>query len=108
MEQTRFSYSMKNIPIPPRNTYIKKLIEKSESVIKRIRWKAFLSEQNKDKNKTNCDSDNDDSNNAINNNLGFKSRKCPPQYEELNNFEADVYHMIKNIEFRQVGDDFQD
>ena len=85
-----------------------KLIEKTESVIKRIRWKAFFSEQNKDKNKTNHDSDNDDSNSAINNNFGFKSRKCSPQNEELNNFEADVYDMIKNIEFRQVRDDFQD
>ena len=101
MEQTRFDYSMKNIPIPSRNTYIKKLIEKTESVIKRIRWKAFFFEQNKDKNKTNRDSDNDDSNSAIDNNFGFKSRKCPPQNEELNNFEADVYDMIKNIEFRQ-------
>ena len=86
-----------------RITYIKKLIEKTESVIKRIRWKAFFFEQNKDKNKTNRDSDNEDSNN-----FGFKSRKCPPQNEELNNFEADVYDMIKNIEFRQVRDDFQD
>lgn len=99
---------MKNIPIPSRNTYIKKLIEKTESVIKHIRWKAFFFEQNKDKNKTNSDSDNDDSNSAIDNNFGFKSRKCPPQNEELNNFEADVYDMIKNIEFRQVQDDFQD
>ena len=44
---------MKNIPIPSRNTYIKKLIEKTESVIKRILWKAFFFEQNKDKNKKN-------------------------------------------------------
>ena len=101
MEQTRFNYSMKNVPIPPRSTYIKKLIEKTESVIRRIRWKAF-------KNKRNWDSDNDNSNSAINNNFGFKSRKCPPQNEELNNFEADVYDMFKNIEFRQVRDDFQD
>ena len=42
MEQVRFNYSMKNIPIPPRNSYIKSLIEKTESVIKRMRWKAFL------------------------------------------------------------------
>lgn len=99
---------MKNIPIPSRSTYIKKLIEKTESVIKRIRWKAFFFEQNKVKNKTSRDIDNDDSNSAADNNFGFKSRKCPPQNEELNNFEADVYDMIKNIEFRQVRDDFQD
>ena len=96
MEQTRFKYSMKNIPIPSRSSYqyIKKLIKKTESIIKRIRWKAFFFEQNKVKNKTNHDNDNDDSNSAADNNFGFKSRKCPPQNEELNNFEADVYDMI--------------
>ena len=65
-----------------------KLIEKTESVIKRIRWKEFFSEQNKHKNNKNRDSDNDDSNSAINNNNELiKSRKFPPQNEEL---EADV------------------
>ena len=102
----RFEYSMKNIPIPSRNTYMKKLIEMTESVIKRMRWKAFFFEQNKHKNRTD-DSTNDDDN-AKENNFGFKSRKCPPQNEELNKFESDVYDMIKNVEFRQVHDDFQD
>ena len=36
---------MKNIPIPPINAYLKKLIEKVENVIKRMRWKAFFFEQ---------------------------------------------------------------
>ena len=78
---------------------VKKLLHqetnwKTESVIKRIRWKAFFFEQNKVKNKTNRDNDNDDSNSAADSNFGFKSRKCPLQNEELNNFEADVYDMI--------------
>ncbi|KXJ25355.1 hypothetical protein AC249_AIPGENE10664 [Exaiptasia diaphana] len=60
---------------------------------------------NKDKNKTDHNSDDD---NVDSNNFGFKSRKCPPQNEDLNNFETDVYDMIKNIEFRQIRDDFQD
>ena len=64
-----------------------------------MRWKAFFFEKNDRRNS-------DDSTN--NNNFGFKSRKCPPQNEDLNNFEADVYNMIKNIEFRHVQDDFQD
>jgi len=70
-----------------------------------MHWKAFFFEQNKDKNNT--DHSNDDGN-IDNNNFGFKSRKCPPQNEDLNNFETDVYEMIKNIEFRQIRDDFQD
>ena len=89
MEQTRFKYSMKNIPIPSRNSYLKKLIEKTESIIKPTRWKAFFFE--------NSECNEDDSN-----------TNSPPQNEDLNKFEADVYNMIKNIEFRHIRDDFQD
>ena len=64
-----------------------------------MRWKTFFFE--------NSDSNEDDGS-TNNNKFGFKSRKCPPQNEDLNNFEADVYNMIKNIEFRHVRDDFQD
>ena len=101
MKQTRFNYSMKNIPVPTKNSYLKKLIEKTESVIKRMRWKAFFFDQNKDKD-SHCDDKNE------NNNFGFKSRKCPPQNEDLNNFESDVYDMIKNIQFRNKRDEFKD
>ena len=63
-----------------------------------MRWKASFFE--------NSDCNEDDGN--TNNSFGFKSRKCPPQNEDLNNFEADVYNMIKNIEFRHIREDFQD
>ena len=90
---------MKNIPIPPRNTYLKKLIGKTENVIKRMRWKAFFFEkQNKD----------DQPNNNHNENFGFKSRKCPPQNEDLAPFENDLLNMIKHIQFKNTQDDFQD
>ena len=65
MDQVRFDYSTKNILIPPRNSYFKSLIEKVESVIKRMRWKAFIFDRNEQ-----------DNNYAIHNdNFGFKSRK---------------------------------
>ena len=35
-------YSRKNIPIPAADEYRRKLIEMTESVIKRMRWKAFF------------------------------------------------------------------
>ena len=89
MKSFRFNYSIKSIPIPPRNTYIKKLIEKVESVIKRMRWKAYFF-------------DNDIGNSENNNNkYGFKSRNCPPQNKDMEKFEDDVLLMIKNIEFRK-------
>ena len=35
-------YSLKNIPIPPNNAYTARLIQKTESLIKRMRWKAHF------------------------------------------------------------------
>ena len=97
MDQVRFDYSTKNIPIPPRNSYLKSLIEKVESAIKRMRWKAFFFDRN--------DQDNKEATN--NNNFGFKSRKCPPQNSELDKFEADLLDMVHNIKFRNVNNKFQ-
>ena len=97
MEQIRFSYSMKNIPLPTRNSYLKKLIEKTESVIKRMRWKAFFYERKED-----CNNTSDDKNS-----LGFKSRKCPPRIEDLECFETDLLNMIKNIEFKKTYSTFK-
>ena len=40
MERIRFDRSLKNIPIPSRDSY--QLLDKIESVIKRIRWKVHF------------------------------------------------------------------
>ena len=97
MDQVRFDYSTKNIPIPPRNSYLKSLIEKVESAIKRMRWKAFFFDRN--------EQDNNDATN--NDNFGFKSRKCPPQNSDLDKFEADLLDMVHNVKFRNVNNKFQ-
>ena len=39
---------------------------------------------------------------------GFKTRKCPPQYKDLMEFEDDLQKMISNVQFRRVNNDFQD
>ena len=39
---------------------------------------------------------------------GLKSRKCPNGVDELSKFEDDLMLMIKNIEFRNVSNTFQD
>ena len=87
-------YSHKNIPVPTKDCFLKSLIEKTESFIKRIRWKVFhfenLSENDKPEEK-----------------YGFKSSKTPPQNPALNEFENDVYDLISNVEFRAVDDEFQ-
>ena len=95
-----FSYSLKNIPLPPPRTYLKSLVEKVESVVRRMRWKAhlFLTGQN----------DEPDDSNSDNSNFGFKSPKCPPQVEEMRGFEDDLTSLVRSIRFKEVSDPFQD
>ena len=45
MGRVNFNYSLKNIPLPNKDTCRKNLIQKVESFIKRIRWKAFFFER---------------------------------------------------------------
>ena len=101
MDTSYFGYSMKNIPIAPSNNYKYKLIEKVESVIKRMRWRAcfFLRKQ-----KAEEENDNQQKNT---NKYGFKSRKCPPQIEEMKAFEHDMWTMIENLKFRNTTNGFQ-
>ena len=42
MEKLSFDYSLKNIPLPDKRSYKLKLIEKIESVIKRMLWETHL------------------------------------------------------------------
>ena len=48
-------YSWKNIPIPSHDTYRQKLIEMVESLIKRMRWKAFFFLRGDKDEKQDCD-----------------------------------------------------
>ena len=41
MEPVNFGYSTKNIPIARPNEYLRCLIDKTESFLRRMRWKAF-------------------------------------------------------------------
>ena len=95
MEIFTFEHSLKNIPIPSPTSYKLKLIEKIESVIKRMRWKAnfFLREnltQTEQKEK-----------------YGFKTRFCPGQCPELEEFEKDVMNIVRNVKFEKSRDIFQ-
>jgi hypothetical protein len=64
MRQFRFDYSLKNIPIPSQDAYLKNLIEKVKSVIKRMRWKAHFFDKNS-------------INKNQNNHFGLASNKTP-------------------------------
>jgi hypothetical protein len=79
MERVNFPYS----------TIIPRLIEQTESVIKRTRWKAFfyLKPDKKSKEKPT---------------YGLKSRNTPPKVEEMTKYEEDLLKVIEKIEFRNV------
>ena len=123
MNVKNFQYSLKNIPIPKDNAYLKCLIDKTEHFIKRIRWKAFFFERNHpDFNHGDSNSEaSEESEGHItddeetgssedeepNTNYGFKSPRTPPGNHLLKPFEDDLYSMIHRIKFSRDINDFQ-
>ena len=101
MEKINFGYSMKNIPIPPKNSYLKALIDKTESFLTRLRWKAIFFLNKKD------NKEEKEEENLPNDSYNFKSEKVPPKVKELISFEEDVYKLISNIKFHNYTNDFQ-
>ena len=93
MEKCNIDYLTKNIPIPTKHEYTIQLISKVEQFIKRMRWKAlqFLGKLN----------------NTVQENYGFKTKKCLPCVEELIDFEDDMMYLVKIIEFRNANNSFQ-
>ena len=85
---------MKDIPIPPLKTYNMKLLDKVESVLKRMRWKAFFFLNPSAESRTGK--------------FNLKSRRCPPPIEDLKPFEDDMFKMIENLRFKKVRNSFQD
>ena len=83
-----FSYLTNNIPLASRSKYLQILIEKTESLIHRMHWKAFFFSKNHD---------------TINNEketYGFKSKCPPPHIRTLNEFEDSMLNMIQWVEFK--------
>ena len=94
MEKINFNYSLKNIPIPPTNSYMKSFIAKVESLIRRMRWKAFF-----------FDEDNNTPNTRLT--YGFNTENSPPVRPLLTPFENDMYAWIDSIQFSKHRSDFQ-
>ena len=97
MEKFTINYSTKNIPLPSKKLYLKSLTEKVEKLIKRMRWKAFFYENEEF-----------EPNVSDKVNYGFKTHKCPPQHQDLANFENDLLEMIQHITFKPIHNQFQD
>ena len=95
MEKSEIKYSLNNIPTPSKESYQLNLVGKIESLVKRMRWRAFdyLNQQK-------CD-------NEIKETFGFKWRKCAPPCSYLIPFEKHLSDMVTSLKFRRVQDSFQ-
>ena len=91
-------FSWKNIPHPSKKAFTKRLIEMTESVIKRMRWKAFFFLRG--------DEDGDERREE-DETYGLGSRRCPPQIDEMKPFEDDLLRLIEDLEFQRSKDNFQ-
>ena len=88
-------YSIKNILLPSRKSYLLQFIHKIEMVIKRMRWKAIHFSHNEDcQNKTEW--------------YGLNSLNSPRPVKELTLFENELFSLVKNIKLRKVRKDLQD
>ena len=95
MEKKNFNYSLRNVPIPTQNSYMKSMIAKAESLLRRMRWKVYWYEQ--DQKKKGKDSKEE----ADYCTYGFNTDKTPPKSIALTPFEDDMYNMLNNIKFNR-------
>ena len=85
--------SLKNIPIASKNEYLLRLIEKTRSFIRRLRWKAHFFEQDQEIERKET--------------FGLPSRRNTKAGMNLINFENDLFRVIANIEFHRKFENFQ-
>ena len=95
LDKIPFSHSLKNIPLHGNKALITSSIQKTESLIKRMRWKAFWFDRRDEEN----DQDMEE-------NYGFKTHNTPPPHPLLKDFEEDLFKLVKNIKFRKVKNQF--
>ena len=92
MEKLDIDYSLKNILIPSKESYLIKLIVNIESVVKGMRWRADLFLQEKYEN------------DIWRENFEFKSKSTPSQCDDIEAIEKEFLDMIPNIKFHSVKD----
>ena len=86
MERLNFPYSLKNIPVPGKDSYLKILLGKTSAFIERIRWKTFFFL-------------NPEVNEEISETFGLKTARTAPRSKELNDFENDLCGLVTNVSF---------
>ena len=93
MDAVNLGHSVKDIPVPGIKLYLNMLINSKEKLVKNVRWavKAFKDPMFTSKKNT----------------YEFKSIKHPSQEPETKAFEDDLDELLKNIEFKNNSNAFQ-
>ena len=87
MDTYTSEYSLKNIPYPSHHAFQLALTEKIEDFIKRLLWRTlFYLEPQEDNNCT---------------------KNTPPKNRLLDPFEADLFRLIKKVQFKRENNNFQ-
>ena len=98
-----FGFSMKNIPTPSNDSYLKQLIHRVEDLITRMRWKAIFflkKEEEKDNEESESEEGEDDVKRRT---YGFRSTRVPERVNEMEEFEKDVWDMVEQCKFKDKG-----
>ena len=91
--KVQFNYSMKNIPIPPRDEYILQLTHSVEKFVRNLRWRVKCSQKPSTEQTEK---------------YGFPSPKHPGAVQDLKLLETRLMAMVRDIEFRNFTDEFQE
>ena len=93
MRQVNLRHSTKDIPVPDKKTYLNMMIDSAETFMKKADWRVlkFLHPEKFIAKET----------------FNFKSLKNPPKAPELKAFRTAFLDSIRNIEFRDRPNSFQ-
>ena len=88
-------HSTKNIPNASEEEYKQALIQKTQHLVRRMRWKAKFFEEEEEVSAEDHD------------NYGFKTTRTPKPIQHLQAFEEDLINIVQNVEFRKTKTKFQ-
>ena len=91
--KVQFNYSMKNIPIPSRDEYVLQLTHSVEKFVRNLRWRVKCSQKPPTEQTEK---------------YGFPSPKHPGSVQDLKLLEQRLMALVRDIEFRNFTDEFQE
>lgn len=91
MEELNLNYNEKNIGLHSKHLIKRTLVSRTEDLVRRMRWKLWhiRNPSNKDPKET----------------FGFRTTDSPPVMVELEDFEKDLWNLVRQVKFKPAGND---